>query len=393
MNKFEKSLVSVAALTGSFVGLGSTIDNGSVAEAAPIEQGIYDIPDECVKYNEGYGVSENAERALVAVGFTGIKVDGEISNPKEQGAVIGAQKFLKSIDVLDDAVPTCGYAGSITLKAVRLMQNPSSRADESQIDQTTTVETTSSGTNETCEDIRLTSWVESRLPGSDGDLVLDNGAEARALQEALNNKGFNVGNANGDVGPRTLGSFAVFQKETFGKVDCLLGSQSSSALDLRTSEKRVVAPTSRTNSRNNGIVDGCKAEYDVDYVVCADTGPGKETGYFYKRSSNGDQTLLREFEITSSQIDTDGPNSNKDTLTRKGHHIMGYASRRTPKLSLRNFLQFNGGQGIHYYPIVGDWADSSGCVRTDLDTSNYLFETVAVNSNAAFTGNVEVIIK
>jgi hypothetical protein len=386
MNKFRQ-VIAGSTLAVTTLGSGIALEANNV-EAARIEQGIYDIPSTCPNY-VGAEVSIETERALRSVGFTGIDVDGKVSDVREQGSILGAQKFMKEIGVIGSSVTICGFPGAITLEGVKKMLNPGD-VNESQITQaqpTTRPNILNSTVN--CESIELTSWADSRIPGSDGDLKLDNGAEARALQEALNNKGFNVGNANGDVGSRTLGGFAMFQKETFGKIDCLLGSQSFTALELTATVKKTDSLTPQTALRSASFDAKADCPTRNSCEILVDLSEQK----IYVKKNDRKYSTANGENLFISNGQTGGPGNETD----QGHATLGRvelgpegnpwrlssitrAVNPQAEPNLYKFRRINpdsgrpSGEGFHGSPLYREDVGprSAGCVRVPNATADIM---------------------
>jgi hypothetical protein len=130
MNKVRE-IISGAALTTSLIAGGVAIDSNA-AEAAQINQGLYDIGN-CPDY-VGDSVSKSLERSLVQFGFTDITVDGKVTSEREQRAGKGVQIFMRDLGVVPDDIEYCGKFGPVTLSGLNKLLNPGD-VNESQISQ------------------------------------------------------------------------------------------------------------------------------------------------------------------------------------------------------------------------------------------------------------------
>ena len=127
------------------------------------------------------------------------------------------------------------------------------------------------------------------------------------------------------------------------------------------------APTYAANGRVNcGVINKT-----TQYVICVDTTA--QVGSV-RSASNGKigEKVLGAFTVTTSRKDSDGPNSNGDTITAEGHFMAGTPQKKT-SIGLVQYIPFHGAQGIHAYPNVGLEFDSHGCVRVTQETSDAIW--------------------
>jgi len=365
MNKFEKSVVSLAAFTGSFAAVGGVVQ----AENNYPGDGDYTVRD----------LSDSERDMLVNQGLLTCSIKPEIRNAlgvitlqeeySERGYSrsgidgVDGKEFCK--DTYEIQVENNLYADGVVgdqmvsflggisslLREHGLQSNPVNNRAVSL--KTETITTPSTTVSEGCDEIHLSSWVSSRIPGSDGDFILDNGEEARAVQSALNKNGIQVGIADGKKGTRTMNGFAQFQLEKFGKADCQLGSQTFGELGIESSS------TNSTEKSNAIDIDKVVIDKSDKTLTAYDNGDEVEE---YRISFGDDRTYTyyiggRQYTGTATTR----------TGTTKVYRTEGadYASKTLGGApgSMGYARFFNGGLAVHVGNI---WSASHGCVRVAL---------------------------
>ncbi len=265
MNRINQALVATSLTIGSFAG----ISGGEVMAGT----NTYGVPEGCATNEIGKSVPLSSEQAIVDAGFMGVQADGIVSSKWEQGTTAGIQRTMIEIGALASNTLVCGYPGNATKSAALKIANPDyGYAGENDLDDKGYIDTSEKYGGEddiieTCNTITLTSWASKKIPGSDGDLVLDNGQETVALQKALNRNGVSVGKADGLAGSRTKKGFATYQDTKFGTVDCVIGSQTFNALGFQvdTAAKNTPNKPTATDNTTRNIVD-------IDKVTASKNG-------------------------------------------------------------------------------------------------------------------------
>ncbi len=351
LKNFNK-LATMAAVASATYGMAAS-DVGAEYDASKI------LPEGCEVFEVGQNVSRASEQELVDAGYPGITVDGKVSSQYEQEHVYRAQQDLKVIGALDANTRICGYAGAITQLAAEKAQGIDAFAGES--DQLKVEQSASVNATEACEEIRLTTWAADVLPGSDGDLLLDNGTEAIAVQEALNSNGVNVGNANGIIGPRTLLGFAEFQQREFGESDCLAGSVTLTALGVQ-KEAPVISVEDKDVDIDKVIVDKSddtlKAYDGGELVMQTRISHGDDRIYTYEKDGYLYKGRAHTRVGTNQVYRTEGPDYASQTLGG-------------PAGSMGNARFFDGGIAIHQGDVS---RPSHACVRVSPANMNQLVD-------------------
>jgi peptidoglycan hydrolase-like protein with peptidoglycan-binding domain len=351
MNGFRK-VVAGTALAVSTFGTGIAIESNSV-EASPIQQGIFDIPNDCQDY-VGDSVSKSVEASLIQVGFTAIRADGVVTSEREQGAVLGAQHYMQEIGVLDQSIDICGYAGNATKAAVEKMLKPSDLAGESQV-QRTQNNSRNSISNPTRSTVENNYTLEDCA--SVDDLSVDT---IKAVQKALGVV------QDGIFGNRTCNAMINFQESNgiaqYGKG--FLGNRTARALGVTLSKKTEVS-----NGEFSPVED-CPRPSSCDIKVNLTT----------QRMS-----IVSASGVTLWEISVQSGKLGKETRTGSGklgpvEYGPGRNPRRQsidyPEATLVNPRGFgNGGQKIHGSDYFSANATnkpnsgSAGCVRVSNENS------------------------
>lgn len=346
MNKFREVLIGTT-LAATSLGVGSAIDSTPVDAANHIEQGIYEIPSNCNSHVGEY-VSLTTEKALISVGFPEITADNKVTSIREQGAVLGAQKFMKEIGVIDKEVTICGLAGPATLAGVRKMQTPNALAGESQISSTSNnVNTSNKKSSEsskkyTIDDCRnYDLWSEDTI---------------KAVQAALGVR------PDGNFGNVTCN--AMIEKQIKEGIDRYgkgsLGDRTLTALDVHGVRSTEEAASNSKTDIDRVVIDKSdntlKAYENGKLVEEVRTSHGDDRNYtFYVNGRQYTGTAITRTG-TTKVYRTEGADYASRTLGG-APGSMGYARF------------FNGGLAVHVGNI---WSSSHGCVRVSLTSMKNL---------------------
>lgn len=346
MNKLREVIVGVTLAT-SALGVGSAVDSSPVDASNHIEQGIYEIPSNCDNY-VGDAVSITTEKALRSVGFTGITADNKVTSLQEQGAVLGAQKFMKEIGVIDKDVKICGFAGSVTLAGVRKMQTLGALASESQINNASNSVNPSNNSSpdiskkytiDDCKNYDL--WTTDTI---------------KAVQAAL---GVRVDGNFGDVTCNAMINEQIkIGIDRYGKG--FLGNRTLTALDVQGVKSTQETATNSRIDIDKVVIDKSdntlKAYENGKLVEEARISHGDDRTYTYY--SNGRQYTGKAITRTGTTKVYRTEDADYASKTLGGAPgSMGYARF------------FNGGLAVHVGNI---WSASHGCVRVALSTMKNL---------------------
>ena len=89
------------------------------------------------------------------------------------------------------------------------------------------------------------------------------GSEVKELQQALKNKGYDVGVVDGIFGTKTEVALKEFQKQLGVTADGVLGPWVASKLLTKTSVGKIITITAGHNNKDPGAVNGKRTEADI----------------------------------------------------------------------------------------------------------------------------------